>query len=313
MYPVMIVLDEQYSTTRLLLQEKPLLTEHAEDKIKTVLFLPEISERIAQGGLRTQGYFKHSYFDKPLITVVTVVYNGEQYLDQTIRSVIEQDYDNVEYIIIDGGSTDGTLEIIQKYEEQIDYWICEPDSGIYDAMNKGVSLASGEYIAFLNADDYYFSQNTLNIISINILRKNVDVIYGDMHILNENDERKERAHYVGIKYGWFPYSMYWIWIRMVFGHPASFTARKRLIGLGGFSESFKIAADYDFFIRLFVKNGTFQYVPEVLAVFREGGVSTTNLKLLEQENLMVLSKNNYWIALIVSLLRKAILSIKKIF
>lgn len=98
---------------------------------------------------------KVSIQGKPVVSVITVVYNGEKYLEKTIQSVITQTYDNMEYIIIDGGSTDGTLDIIQKYEAAVDYWISEPDEGIFDAMNKGIVAASGEYINLLNCGDCY--------------------------------------------------------------------------------------------------------------------------------------------------------------
>jgi glycosyltransferase involved in cell wall biosynthesis len=166
-----------------------------EDKFETLLFLPPNSERIGEGGLRTKGYFKHSYKLKeniwhicgidedcyfkasdeiskkieralknlksknidslPLLTVITVVYNRKS-IEKTIKSVIEQSYPNIEYIIIDGGSTDGTIDIIKKYEDYIDYWVSEKDGGIYDAMNKGIKLAKGDLLAFLNAGDIYF-------------------------------------------------------------------------------------------------------------------------------------------------------------
>ena len=148
-----ISLDEKYSTTRLLTQEKPEIINNPEDKFETVLFLPEGEGRKGEGGLRTKGYFKKSYEDKPLISIITVVYNGEKYLEETIQSVINQTYDNVEYIIIDGGSTDGTLDIIKKYEDRIDYWVSERDKGIYDAMNKGIDVASGDWLVFINSSD----------------------------------------------------------------------------------------------------------------------------------------------------------------
>ena len=148
-----LCIDENYSTTRLLSKEKPVIESKPEDKFETVLSLPEGKNRKGEGGLRTQGYFKKSYDDKPLISIITVVFNGEKYLEQTIQSVINQTYDNVEYIIIDGGSADGTLDIIKKYEKQIDYWVSEEDTGIYDAMNKGGSLAVGDFLLWLNADD----------------------------------------------------------------------------------------------------------------------------------------------------------------
>ena len=115
-------LDEGYSTTRLLTQEKPQIINTTEDKFETVLFLPKGENRKGEGGLRTKGYFKKSFDDKPLISIITVVFNGEKYLEETIQSVINQTYSNVEYIIIDGGSTDGTLDIIKKYEDSGKSW-----------------------------------------------------------------------------------------------------------------------------------------------------------------------------------------------
>jgi putative colanic acid biosynthesis glycosyltransferase len=106
--------------------------------------------------------------NKPLISIVTVVYNGEEFLEDTIKSVIEQSYESIEYIIIDGGSTDGTVDIIKKYEDKIDYWVSEPDSGIYDAMNKGAKLASGDFIYFLNAGDRLLANTNIEEVVNNI-------------------------------------------------------------------------------------------------------------------------------------------------
>jgi hypothetical protein len=106
-----------------------------DEKFDTYLFLPEGENRQGEGGLRIKGYFKKSLDNKPSISIITVVYNGEKYLEETIKSVITQTYDNVEYIIIDGGSTDGTLDIIKKYEDYIDYWVSEKDGGMYNAIN----------------------------------------------------------------------------------------------------------------------------------------------------------------------------------
>jgi len=162
-----------------------------DEKFDTLLFLPEGEGRKGEGGLRTKGYFKFSYEYNddlgfrvedldipvkipqtsnlksqtyPLITIITVVYNGEKYLEETIQSVINQTYPNVEYIIKDGGSTDGTLDIIKKNEDYIDYWVSEKDKGIYDAMNKGIDLASGKWINFMNAGDRLLYLNFKDLI-----------------------------------------------------------------------------------------------------------------------------------------------------
>jgi len=184
------------------------------DKFETMLFLPPNPHRKAEGGLRTKGFFKFSYklVDDvwyicdlegnpaipapedlqnkimlyvssqsspitylPLITVITVVLNGEKTLEETIKSVINQTYPNVEYIIIDGGSTDGTLDIIKKYEDYIDYWVSEPDKGIYDAMNKGIVISFGEWLNMLNSGDLYYNSMVIE----NIYTKEIDTdVYG---------------------------------------------------------------------------------------------------------------------------------------
>jgi hypothetical protein len=176
-----------------------------EDKFETLLFLPEGEGKQGEGGLRKHDYFKvggiipspsapppsrdetisaqtpnpahgvtASSFtvnstseEKPLITFVTVVFNGEKFLEKTILSIINQTYDNIEYIIIDGGSTDGTLDIIKKYEQAIDYWVSEKDKGIYDAMNKGIDLATGEWINFMNAGDRLLDFNQAKVFTKN--------------------------------------------------------------------------------------------------------------------------------------------------
>ncbi|MDJ0688879.1 MAG: glycosyltransferase [Xenococcaceae cyanobacterium MO_188.B32] len=141
--------------------EKPTHKQKNAHCLKTQFFLPPDTQRIGEGGLRTKGLYKTSRDKLPLISVITVVFNGERYLEQTIQSVINSSYLNLEYIVIDGASTDNSLKIIKKYENQIDYWVSEPDSGIYDAMNKGTIVSLGSHTLHINADDFIFDSQAL--------------------------------------------------------------------------------------------------------------------------------------------------------
>jgi hypothetical protein len=149
-----------YATTRCLTTEKPTFVNEVDNGISSLLFLPPHSLRQGEGGLRMKGMFKKINNNEPILSVITVVFNGEKYLEQTIQSVINQSA-SLEYLIIDGGSTDNTLEIIKRYENQIDYWVSEPDGGIYDAMNKGTISTVGTHTLHINADDLLLQPNSL--------------------------------------------------------------------------------------------------------------------------------------------------------
>src|ERR1700739_123500 len=123
----------------------------------------------------------------PLVSIITVVYNGSKYIEQTINSVLNQSYKNIEYIIIDGGSTDDTLNIIKRYESKIDYWQSEPDEGIFFAMNKGISLAKGELIGIINADDFYLPGTVKNVVEADNVY-HADIYHGDMQYISEKGE-----------------------------------------------------------------------------------------------------------------------------
>ncbi|AEI14058.1 glycosyl transferase family 2 [Flexistipes sinusarabici DSM 4947] len=136
----------------------------------------------------SQFKIQNSKLDKlPLISIITVVFNGEKYLEETIQSVINQTYPNVEYIIIDGGSTDGTLDIIKKYEHAIDYWVSEPDKGIYDAMNKGIKASNGNWVNFMNAGDS-FADNNIILLVVNSVSNYKDIIYGGIIVKKGGQE-----------------------------------------------------------------------------------------------------------------------------
>lgn len=176
--------------------KKPQILKNFDDKFETLLFLPEAQDRKGEGGLRLQGYFKTSQNSKPLISIITVVYNGEKYLEETISSVLNQTYDNVEYIIIDGGSTDGTLDIIKKYEDKIDYWVSERDGGISDAFNKGVKVAHGEYINFQGDGDGFYAPDALEKVFENIDTKEDVLISAKIQRIDENGEHLYVSKYM---------------------------------------------------------------------------------------------------------------------
>ena len=254
-------LDKNYSTTQLLTQEKPILERQPEDKFESVLFLPEGEGRKGEGGLRTKGYFKKSYENKPLISIITVVFNGEKYLEQTIQNVINQSYDNVEYIIIDGGSTDGTLDIIKKYEDQIDYWISEKDRGIYDAMNKSIDLASGEWINFMNAGDWFYTDNVLKDIFDKSNFFNIDIIYGDNQVVYPNKKRIAKAG-----------NMEDIWKGSQFSHQSTFVSSS-LHKKNKFNIFNRIGADFQFFYNAYKNETKFKYINTTIATISSGGLS----------------------------------------
>lgn len=213
------------------------------------------------GGLRTCGKIKSSQSDKPLITVITVVYNGAETLEQTIQSVINQTYDNIEYIIIDGASKDGTLDIIKNYEDKIDYWQSEPDKGIYDAMNKGIAVSNGDYIALLNSGDWY-ENDTVSIIAKNVLEHPLtDIFYGLMNVLSEN---KEPLWVYG--YG------HKVLNNFMIAHPTCFV-RKELYLKNKYNIQYKSAADYDLFLTFYQQGYSFVFIEKILANYLLGGMS----------------------------------------
>jgi len=256
-----ICLDKNFSTTRLLTEKKPIIENSPEYKFETILFLPEDENRQGEGGLRTKWYFKKSYDNKPLLTIITVVFNGAKHLEQTIESVINQSYDNIEYIIIDGGSTDGTLDIIKKYEIQIDYWVSEPDKGIYDAMNKGINVSTGDYIAFINADDWYHINAISTIVNTLSSENDLDFLYANINFVLEDDSYLNWKGNTGKNGTHIP-------------HPACFI-KSYLLKEEGFNTDYRIAADYEMTLRLFNnENVKTKYLDFTVANFRTGGTSS---------------------------------------
>lgn len=218
---------------------------------------------------------------KPLITIVTVAYNAESTIENTILSVINQTYTNLEYIIIDGGSTDNTIDIIKKYENKITYWISEPDRGIYDAMNKGIKFASGEYINFMNCGDSFYSNTTIEEV-LNLANSTSDIIYGNTNLLLDIGEFEKKGTIVT------PQDY------MPFVHQSSFS-RTALMKEYGFDTKYKICADRNFFFSVLKKNAKFQYIDNIISNYEnEIGFSSVNTIKLMYETGMIEGHNNNW-------------------
>ena len=219
--------------------------------------------------------------NKPIITVITVARNCENTIEDTIVNVINQKFINIEYIIIDGGSSDNTLEIIKKYERSIDYWISELDNGIYDAMNKGIDLATGDWINFMNAGDSFYNHNLFSTIFDRFEYNKFDVIYGDF-IAKEDINRSEvRVHAKPIKK---------IFSGMVFSHQ-SVIIKSKIIKLYPFDLKYKIAADYNQTLLLFTNNYKFLNTKLIFSKMTIDGVSYSNLETI-REYISVVKKYN---------------------
>jgi glycosyltransferase involved in cell wall biosynthesis len=235
------------------------------------------------GGLRTKGITKQSGPGMPLITVVTVVRNGEKTLEQTMLSVINQTCPNIEYIVVDGASTDGTLDIIRKYEDRIDYWMSEPDKGIYDAMNKGIDLATGEWINFMNSGDGLYGNDILRkVFEGNIVSE--DIIYGDVFLAHRLGSFVQKAKPLNL-----------IAKQMVFVHQAAFV-RSALMKEMKFDITYKICGDYNFFYQCYKNDIHFLYTPFVIAMYNvEYGASRNYLLLLyEYARVHGINRSLYW-------------------
>lgn len=211
------------------------------------------------------------------ISIITVCYNSEKYLEDAIKSVLNQTYKNIEYIIVDGNSKDNSLNIIKHYEPLFEgkmKWISEKDKGIYDAMNKGVSLATGDYIGLINSDDFLANNNVIENIVKEVINSNAEAVYGNLEFINPEENNKVVRVWKDIEYneelirkGWHP------------AHPTLYLKRGIYEKVGLFSLNYKIAADYDLMLRVFEKyKPKTKYINKVMVKMRVGGVSTSGLK-----------------------------------
>jgi glycosyltransferase involved in cell wall biosynthesis len=255
-----IVLDDNYSTTRRLIVNSQLSSDYLGKTSSMSQVSPSHKERIYEGGLRLRGFTKRGELDKPLISVVTVVRNGSDCLERAIQSVLGQAYDNIEYIVIDGRSTDGTLEIIKKYDEALDYWLSESDEGVYDAMNKALKLIHGDYILFLGSDDVLF--NVIHVV-VRLLHDASISYYGNVLLKNNKKKYCGKFHTLKLLVKNIP-------------HQAIFYSRY-VFDSYRFNAKYASVADYEMNLKIFSnKSYGFRYVPYSIAKYNnETGISST--------------------------------------
>lgn len=218
------------------------------------------------------------------ISIITAVLNGASSVEYAIRSVLGQTCPDIEYIIVDGGSTDGTLEVIKKYEHGISRWISGPDKGIYDALNKGLKMATGEVIGILHSDDFYAHERVISDVAAQMEREKSASCYGDLFYVDKTDTDKvvrywrSRPYKEGLFHrGWMP------------PHPTLFVRKEIYDKYGLFNTDFRIAADYELMLRFLEKHKiSTTYIPEVLVKMRVGGESNRSLR-----NVIIKSREDY--------------------
>lgn len=207
------------------------------------------------------------------VSIITVCYNSEKFIRNAVDSVLCQSYQDIEYIIIDGGSTDNTVEIVRSYGSKISKFISEPDKGIYDAMNKGLKMATGDIIAILNSDDFYAGSEVIKNITGAFADETTLIAYGDLQVVDRDNTDKiirlykaDKFTLKSLKYGIMP------------GHATIFLRKKIFEQYGYYKTDYRIAADFDFVVRVLYKHKIpAVYVPQIVLKARVGGISTDGI------------------------------------
>lgn len=239
------------------------------------------------------------------VTIITVTFNSEKFLEDCIKSVIKQDYEDIEHIIIDGKSNDSTLAIIQKYQDHLAKWISEKDHGMYDAINTGMTMATGDIIGTLNSDDILASPDVISEIVKSFHDQSIDAVYGDLVYVDQQNMDKVLRNWKGMpfkrnryKYGWMP------------AHPTFYFRRSLLEKYGNYETHYFTAADYEFMARyLFRFKVKAFYIPKLLVKMRLGGMSNGNIYRRLRANrrdYLAMKKNGIPFAFLVSWLKPLI-------
>lgn len=236
------------------------------------------------------------------VTIITVTFNSEKHLEQCINSVLSQDYAPIEYLVVDGNSSDGTLEIIKKYEHRISRWISEPDKGMFDALNKAMQMATGDIIGVLHSDDVFAGNGVVGAVVKAFKANKVDAVYGDLNYVYAEDISKIYRNWKGKIFhrrlfhkGWMP------------AHPAFYFKKELLEKYGNYKIEFKSAADYELMTRYLYKHRVPAiYIPELMILMRRGGMSNSNIKKRIQANrndYLAMKANGIPMPLLVSIVK----------
>jgi glycosyltransferase involved in cell wall biosynthesis len=237
-----------------------------------------------EGGQKISGTFnKVSRKGEPLISIITVVYNSEKLIELTIKSIIDQTYKNIEYIIIDGNSSDHTLHVIRQYNDQISYWLSEPDKGLYDAMNKGLARATGDYVCFLNSGDRLFRCDTIEEVfkDSSLLP---DIVYGETMIVGSDNSE------IGLRRLKAPEKLTWRSFRngMVVCHQSVYVRRALT---EQYNLKYKISADFEWVLKALKKSNTIQNSGVVLTSFLDGGINKKNIRRGLSERFVIMTEH----------------------
>ena len=223
------------------------------------------------GGMRMKGVLRENSLHRPLVTVVTAVFNGQPYLEGCLESVLRQDYQNIEHIVMDGGSSDGTLDVLRHYDDRIAFWKSGPDKGVYDAWNKALAEASGEWISFLGADDELLPGAVSAYVALAAMHPEAE--YLSSRVRGVHDSGYERI--TGGPWAWPEFSRW-----MCVAHVGSMHRRTLYNRLGTYDTSYRSAADYEFLLRAGLQLNT-AFMPITTVVMRAGGVSDDTAALVE--------------------------------
>ena len=222
--------------------------------------------------------------DTPLISVITVCYNSESVIERALSSVANQDWPNIEHIVIDGESTDGTLKILDQFRSDLTFIGSEPDQGIYDAMNKGLDHANGDIVCFLNADDCYTSNSVFSKVAMQMRNHDLDALISDVGFFHPSNPNQIVRRYRSDRFT--PERLAWGWMP---AHPGLFLSKSVTDRVGYFKTDYKITGDYEYIIRSFYgHNLKYEYLSEIVVNMQLGGASTAGLRAKIELNKEVL-------------------------